>query len=258
MLVVFLPALLFESACFGIDMGLFRKQVLQICMLAFPAMIVASVVTGLLVWSCFTHWSFWVCWLIGIILSATDPVAVVALLKDLARGYDVLPAIGPERISAVPQWWQLFFRMHEPREHEPLGRPERPQRVDATASVVLEAGDAAAPAAREPRPRRQRARARALSVFCARWTVRLLLLALAGYDGYMPLDAWGAGARADFLKKMNSEVQATTVGQRLLGWADAARTRAAAGESKASTLAVEQAGANGAGSKAQGDDREDE
>ena len=30
MLVVFLPALLFESACFGIDMGIFLKQLPQI------------------------------------------------------------------------------------------------------------------------------------------------------------------------------------------------------------------------------------
>ena len=31
MLVVFLPALLFESACFGIDMGIFLKQLPQVC-----------------------------------------------------------------------------------------------------------------------------------------------------------------------------------------------------------------------------------
>mmetsp|Transcript_41660 Transcript_41660/g.103526 ORF Transcript_41660/g.103526 Transcript_41660/m.103526 type:complete len:1049 (+) Transcript_41660:99-3245(+) len=83
LLVIFLPALLFESACFGIDMGIFKKQVIQITALAFPAMIVASAVTGLLVWASFDNWSFWVCWLIGIILSATDPVAVVALLREL-------------------------------------------------------------------------------------------------------------------------------------------------------------------------------
>ena len=51
--------------------------------MAFPAMVTASVLTGALVWACIPEWSFWVCWLIGIILSATDPVAVVALLKEL-------------------------------------------------------------------------------------------------------------------------------------------------------------------------------
>ena len=43
MLVIFLPALLFESATFGIDMGLFLKQKFQILTMAFPAMVSASV-----------------------------------------------------------------------------------------------------------------------------------------------------------------------------------------------------------------------
>ena len=82
-LTVFLPALLFESAAFGVDMGIFWKQKGQILMMAFPAMITASMVTGLLIWAMFPDWTYWVCWLIGVITSATDPVAVVALLKDL-------------------------------------------------------------------------------------------------------------------------------------------------------------------------------
>ena len=48
LLVIFLPAL-FESACFGIDMGLFNKQRFQIIILAFPAMILSSALTGLMV-----------------------------------------------------------------------------------------------------------------------------------------------------------------------------------------------------------------
>ena len=84
MLVVFLPALLFESACFGIDMGIFRKQIAQICLMAFPAMVLASFITALCLYALApSTWTIWVCWLIGIIASATDPVAVVALLKEL-------------------------------------------------------------------------------------------------------------------------------------------------------------------------------
>ena len=83
LLVVFLPALLFESACFGVDFGIFKKQAVQICLLAFPAMICSSIITGLLIMATIPQWNLWVCWLIGIILSATDPVAVVALLKEL-------------------------------------------------------------------------------------------------------------------------------------------------------------------------------
>ena len=84
MLVVFLPALLFESACFGVDLGIFRRQLSQIVIMAFPAMALASLLTGVCIYGMFeAQWSFWVCWLIGVITSATDPVAVVALLKDL-------------------------------------------------------------------------------------------------------------------------------------------------------------------------------
>ena len=45
-LTVFLPAQLFESAAFGIDMGIFRKQFYQIVIMAFPAMVLASGLTA--------------------------------------------------------------------------------------------------------------------------------------------------------------------------------------------------------------------
>ena len=84
MLVIFLPALLYESAAFGVDMGIFLKQLPQILILAFPAMVTASLLTAVMLYALApASWSFWVCWLIGVIASATDPVAVVALLKDL-------------------------------------------------------------------------------------------------------------------------------------------------------------------------------
>ena len=58
-------------------------QLVQISVLAFPAMITASAVTAALLYAANPAWSFWACWLMGIISAATDPVAVVALLKDL-------------------------------------------------------------------------------------------------------------------------------------------------------------------------------
>ena len=73
-----------RSACFGLDIGIFRKQIVQICLMAFPAMITSSLITGgILYLLAPASWNFWVCWLIGVIASATDPVAVVALLKEL-------------------------------------------------------------------------------------------------------------------------------------------------------------------------------
>ena len=46
-----------------------------------------------------------------------------------------------------------------------------------------------------------------------------------GYDGYMPVDAWDAGARADFLKKLKSEARGSAVGTSLLRWAAKARDK---------------------------------
>jgi NhaP-type Na+/H+ or K+/H+ antiporter len=67
-------------------MGIFRRQILQILLLAFPAMIMASGLTALCIYALAPpSWTFWVPWLIGIIASATDPVAVVALLKELGK-----------------------------------------------------------------------------------------------------------------------------------------------------------------------------
>lgn len=89
LLVIFLPALLFESACFGIDFGIFRKQIFQILVMAFPAMVVASLISAAMLYALTPSilpgggWDFTTCWLAGVINSATDPVAVVALLKEL-------------------------------------------------------------------------------------------------------------------------------------------------------------------------------
>merc|ERR1719199_2241491 len=47
-------------------------------------MIIASALTAVCLYALAPpSWTFWVTWLIGIIASATDPVAVVALLKEL-------------------------------------------------------------------------------------------------------------------------------------------------------------------------------
>ena len=67
------------------DIGIVWKQKYQIALMAFPAMILASMITGGLVYALYADrtWTPWQAWLCGIINSATDPVAVVALLKDL-------------------------------------------------------------------------------------------------------------------------------------------------------------------------------
>ena len=81
---IFLPVLIFESA-FAMEIPVFKKVVWQCVIMAGPGLIVCSVATGYVASLVFTayDWTFPACLLFGVILSATDPVAVVALLKEL-------------------------------------------------------------------------------------------------------------------------------------------------------------------------------
>ncbi|XP_022089278.1 sodium/hydrogen exchanger 10-like [Acanthaster planci] len=83
LLHVFLPVLIFESA-FAMDVHTFIKSIVQVCILAILGLIFASALTAVLAMYVFSYnWSFSVSMMFGAIMSATDPVAVVALLKDL-------------------------------------------------------------------------------------------------------------------------------------------------------------------------------
>ncbi|KAJ8023281.1 Sodium/hydrogen exchanger 10 [Holothuria leucospilota] len=84
MLHIFLPVLIFESA-FAMDVHTFMKSFAQVCILAVCGLIVAAVMTATLTYFVFSTygWEFPEAMMFGAVASATDPVAVVALLKDL-------------------------------------------------------------------------------------------------------------------------------------------------------------------------------
>ncbi|BDY05006.1 cation:proton antiporter [Ferrimonas sp. YFM] len=83
-LYLFLPTLIFESA-FSLEVHLFRRMAPQIALLAIPGLIMATLLTALLAWQWFPwEWSWALCLLFGALISATDPVAVVALLKEVS------------------------------------------------------------------------------------------------------------------------------------------------------------------------------
>ena len=82
---VFLPALVFESA-FAIDVNEFRKNVAGVALLAGPALVLSTVLVALLMiyatgptW----HWGWPAALVFGALISATDPVAVVAIFSEL-------------------------------------------------------------------------------------------------------------------------------------------------------------------------------
>ncbi len=81
MLFVFLPALLFESG-YSIDTRQLHQDLPPILMLAIPGMLMSTLIVGLGVWWLLDI-KLIVALVFGALISATDPVAVVALFKEL-------------------------------------------------------------------------------------------------------------------------------------------------------------------------------
>ena len=82
---VFLPILIFESA-YRIDTRLLLKNLAPILFLAIPLMLLSALITAALVYAGIAHPAGfpWIAALLtGALLSATDPVAVVALFREM-------------------------------------------------------------------------------------------------------------------------------------------------------------------------------
>jgi NhaP-type Na+/H+ or K+/H+ antiporter len=86
---VFLPILIFEAA-FAMDLHTFKKSAVNSVILAVPGILVALLLTGAMVYAMdildigLDGWANWgLAFMFGSVISATDPVAVVALLKEL-------------------------------------------------------------------------------------------------------------------------------------------------------------------------------
>lgn len=94
---VFLPALVFESAL-AIDVRRLLADIWPILLLAVLGLLISSFLVGGAVWAVAAV-PFVVCLLLGAILSATDPVAVVAIFKDLGA---------PKRLAVLVEGESLF------------------------------------------------------------------------------------------------------------------------------------------------------
>lgn len=79
-LFLFLPTLIFESA-YSMEPHLFFRIAPQITLLAIVGLIISMVLSAFAV-SWLLHWGMGVALLFGALISATDPVSVVALLKE--------------------------------------------------------------------------------------------------------------------------------------------------------------------------------
>ena len=97
---VFVPILVFESA-FNMKVRVLLKNLTPVLLLAIPLMIVAASVTAAGVFFGLNHpagFPWLAALLCGVILSATDPVAVVALFKQLGAPDDLTALLEGESL----------------------------------------------------------------------------------------------------------------------------------------------------------------
>ncbi len=87
LLYIFLPILVFEAA-FGMDFHIFKKTFVNATILAVPGIIVAIFLTAIFIVGLYyfnigiEKWTWTMALLFGAVISATDPVAVVSILKE--------------------------------------------------------------------------------------------------------------------------------------------------------------------------------
>ncbi len=96
-LFVFLPALIFESS-YNLDASQLRRNAVPILSLAIPGLLLSTGLIGVIVWLALDI-DLMAALLIGAILSATDPVAVIALFRQVGA---------PARLSTLIEGESLF------------------------------------------------------------------------------------------------------------------------------------------------------
>lgn len=96
-LYVFLPALIFESS-FNLDARELRRNSAEILTLAIPGLLLSTGLIGVIIWKALDI-QLTAALLMGAILSATDPVAVIALFRQIGA---------PARLSTLIEGESLF------------------------------------------------------------------------------------------------------------------------------------------------------
>ncbi|XP_057962922.1 sodium/hydrogen exchanger 8 [Malania oleifera] len=114
LLAVFLPALLFESS-FSMEVHQIKRCMVQMLLLAGPGVLISTLFLGSFLKFTFPYeWSWKISLLLGGLLSATDPVAVVALLKDLGASKKLNTIIEGESLmndGTAIVVYQLLYQM---------------------------------------------------------------------------------------------------------------------------------------------------
>jgi len=125
-LFLFLPALIFESS-FNCDYYIFKKQLFKILLLAGPTLIICVVLTALTMYYILDPGhilDFTSCLLFGSIAAATDPIAVVALLKEVGADKKLNTLIEGESLlndGTAMVVFLIFLKIAEGEEATALG-----------------------------------------------------------------------------------------------------------------------------------------
>ncbi len=96
-LFVFLPTLIFEAA-FAMDVHVFKRSIANVVLLAVPGLLIGTALLGGMALFFPYNWDWTVALMFGTLLSATDPVAVVALLKELGASKKLATLIEGESL----------------------------------------------------------------------------------------------------------------------------------------------------------------
>jgi Na+:H+ antiporter len=96
-LFIFLPTLIFESG-FNLNARALLKDIAPVLMLAVPALLASTAIVGVGAWLLLPI-DLWTALVFGALISATDPVAVVALFKELGT---------PERLTVLVEGESLL------------------------------------------------------------------------------------------------------------------------------------------------------
>jgi Na+/H+ antiporter len=95
---VFLPALIFEAA-FTMDAHVVKKSLKVIALLAGPALLLNTVLmAAFMIWLTPIGWGWPLALLFGALISATDPVAVTAILRELGLSKNLVTIIEGESL----------------------------------------------------------------------------------------------------------------------------------------------------------------
>ncbi|KAK6191720.1 hypothetical protein SNE40_003331 [Patella caerulea] len=110
----FLPVLIFESA-FALEIHTFKKTFAQVLLLAVPGLALSSFLICIMSRYLFTYeWTWTVGMVFGSILSATDPVAVVAILREVGASKQLSMVIEGESLlndGAAIVFFNIFLTL---------------------------------------------------------------------------------------------------------------------------------------------------